>query len=70
MKIGTSGLEIEAKDEHCTTADAKGFIPLIRAFHMYTQILVFLAAPGIKLQLQLALGKYAEHLVMLWEMYA
>ena len=36
---------------------------------MYTQILVFLAAPGIKLQLQLALGKYAEHLIMLWEMY-
>lgn len=36
---------------------------------MYTQILVFLAAPGNKLQLQLALGKYAEHLMMLWEMY-
>lgn len=33
------------------------------------QILVFLATPGIKLQLQLALGKYAEHLMMLWEMY-
>ena len=69
LKIGTSGLEIEAKEEDCTTADAKGIIPLLRAFHVYTQILIFLAAPGIKLQLQLALGKYAEHLMMLWEMY-
>ena len=69
LKIGTSGLEIEAKEEDCTTADAKGIIPLLRAFHVYTQILVFLAAPGNKLQLQLALGKYAEHLMMLWEMY-
>ena len=47
-------------------SDAKGIIPLLRAFHVYTQILVFLAAPGIKLQLQLALGKYTEHLMMLY----
>ena len=69
LKIGTSGLEIEAKEENCTTADAKGIILLLQTFHVYTQILIFLAAPGIKLQLQLALGKYAEHLMMLWEMY-
>ena len=69
LKIGTSGLEIEAKEEDCTTADGKGIIPLLQAFHVYTQILVFLAAPGNKLQLQLALGKHAEHLMMLWEMY-
>ncbi len=68
-KIGTNGLEIEAKEENCTIADAKGIIPLLRAFHVYTQILVFLAAPGNKLQLQLALGRYAEHLMVLWEMY-
>lgn len=36
LKIGTSGLEIEAKEEDCTTADAKGIIPLLRAFHVYT----------------------------------
>ena len=69
LKIGFNGLEIEAKEEDCTISDAKGIIPLLRAFHVYTQILVFLATPGIKLQLQLALGKYAEHLMMLWEMY-
>lgn len=60
MKIGTNDLEIEAKQEDCTTADV---IPLVRAFHVYTQILVFLAAPAIKLQLQLALGKYADNVV-------
>ena len=69
LMIGTSGLEIEAKEEDCTTADAKGIIPLLRAFHVYTQILIFLAVPGNKLQLQLALSKYAKHLMMLWEMY-
>ena len=69
LKIGTNGLEIEAKEEDCTTADAKGIIPLLQVFHVYTRILVFLAIPGIKLQLQLALGKYAEHLIMLWEIH-
>ena len=67
LKVDNSGLEIEAKED-CTTADAKGIIALLRAFHVHTQIFIFLAAPGNKLQLQLALGKYAEHL-MLWEMY-
>ena len=66
VKIGSNDLEIEAKEEQCTTADVKVIIPLLRAFHVYTQILVFLAAPGIKLQLQLALGKYTEHLMMLY----
>ena len=69
LKIGTNGLEIEAKEEDCTTADAKGIISLLRAFHVYIQILVFLTASGNKLQLQLALGKYTEHLMMLWEIY-
>lgn len=52
LKIGTSGLKIEAKEEDCTTAGTKGIIPLFRAFHVYTQILVYLAALGNKLQLQ------------------
>lgn len=69
LKTGTSSLEIEAKEENCTTADAKGIVPLLRAFHVYTQIFIYLAAPGNKLQLQLALGKYAEHLMLLREMY-
>ena len=51
LKIGTNSLEIEAKEENCTTADAKGIIPLLQAFHVYTRILVFLVIPGIKLQL-------------------
>ena len=29
LKIGTSGLEIDAKEEDCITADAKGIIPLL-----------------------------------------
>ena len=65
LKIGTSGLKIKAKDEDYTTADAKGIIPLLQAFHVYTQILIYLAAPGNKPKLQLALGKYVEHLMML-----
>lgn len=52
LKIGTSGLKIEAKEEDCTTAGTKGIIPLFRAFHVYTQILVYLAALANKLQLQ------------------
>ena len=68
LKIGTSGLEIEAKEEDCTTADAKGIIPLLRAFYVYTQIFVFLASSGNELPLQLALSQYAEHLMM-WEVY-
>lgn len=27
LKISTSGLEIEVKEENCTTADSKGIIP-------------------------------------------
>ena len=65
LKIGTSGLEIDAKEGDCTTADAKSIVPLFRAFHVYTQILIFLAAPGINLQLQLAVGKYTEYLMIL-----
>lgn len=69
LKISTSGLEIEAKEEDCTTADTKEIIPLLRAFHVYTQIFIFLAVPGNKLQFQLVLVKYAKHLMILWEMY-
>lgn len=69
LKIGTNGLETEAKEEDCTTANTKDIIPLLWVFHVYTQILVFLAALGNKLQLQLTLEKYAKYLMMLWEMY-
>lgn len=36
LKTGTSGLEIEAKEEDCTTTDAQGIIPLLQVFHVYT----------------------------------
>lgn len=49
LKIGTNGLEIEAKEEDCITINAKDIILLLRAFHMYTQILVFLTTLGNKL---------------------
>lgn len=51
LKMGTHSLDIKVKEEHCIIADAKGIIPLFQTFHMYTQILVFLVAPGNKLQL-------------------
>ena len=69
LKITTNGLEIEVKEEDCIIVDVKGIILLFQAFYMYTQILVFLAAPGHKLQFQLALGKYIKHLMILWEIY-
>ena len=49
LNIGTRCLEIDANKEECIIADAKGIIPLLQAFHMYAQILIFLAAPGNKL---------------------
>ncbi len=64
-KIGTNGLEIEAKEEDGTNTDVKDIILSLRVFHIYMQIFVFLAALGNELQLQLALSKYAEHLKML-----
>ena len=33
-RFGTSGLEIEAKEEEYTTTDVKSIIPLLRAFHV------------------------------------
>ena len=69
LRISTSRLEIEAKEEDCLTANAKSIIPLLWAFYIYTQIFIFLAAWGNKLQLQLALGKYAKYLMMLCEIY-
>ena len=65
LGIDTGGLEIEAKKEDYIMADAKSIIPLPQAFYIYTQIFIFLAAPEIKLQLQLALKEYAKHLMML-----
>ncbi len=69
FKPGTNWLEIEAKEENCTTLDAKRIIPLLRSFHVYRQIFIFIAAPGIQMPLQLAIRKYAEHLMMLWKTY-
>ena len=60
---------IKAKEEYCTTAEINDIIPLLPAFYLYAQILIFLATLGNKLQLQLALVKYVEHLMMLLEMY-
>lgn len=65
LKIDGNGPEIEAKEEDCTVADEKGIIPLLRAFHVYMQIFVFLATPGNKQQLRFVFGKYAEYLMML-----
>ncbi len=58
LKIGASSLEIEAKEEDCITADAKDIILLLRAFHVYTQIRIYLVTSGNQLQLQWAFGKY------------
>ena len=41
LKIGTSSLEIEAKEEDCTTSDAKGIILLFQVFHVYTDLYFF-----------------------------
>lgn len=51
LKIDTNGPEIKTKGEYYTIADVKSIIPLLQAFHIYTQILVFMAALGNKLQL-------------------
>ncbi len=45
-KIGASGLEIEVKEKDCTKVDANTAIPLLRVFHLYTQILVFWLSPA------------------------
>lgn len=65
FKICMSGLQTEANEEDCTTADTKSIILLLRAFHLYTQIFDCLATLSSKLQLQLAVGLYAQHLMML-----
>lgn len=36
LKIGTSGLEIKAKEKDCTTVDDEGVIFFLQAFHVYT----------------------------------
>ena len=51
LKIDINGLKIQAKEEDCFTADAKNIIFFLQVFHVYTQIFVFLATPGNKLQL-------------------
>lgn len=50
--------------------DAKEIITLFCSFHVYTHIFIFIAAPETQLPLQLALEKYAEHLIMLWKTYS
>ena len=45
LKTGTGGLEIEAKEKNCTTADAKGIILLLRVFHVYADTRLFVC-PG------------------------
>lgn len=43
LQIRTGGFKMKAKEEDYTTPDAKDIIPLLWNFHLYTQILVFLA---------------------------
>lgn len=35
LKIGTSGLKIEVKEEDCTITDTKGIILFFRTFFVY-----------------------------------
>lgn len=49
LKIGISKLEIKAKEEDFTIANAKNIIFLLWAFYMYMQILIFLATLDNKL---------------------
>ncbi len=69
LKISTKGLEVGAKEQNCTTPDAKDIISLLWACYKYMQILIFLTALNNKPQYQLALGKYLERLMMLKWMY-
>ena len=64
-RIVTRGLEIEAKEEDYTTANAKSIILFLQAFHLFAKIIIFLATLSNKLLLQLVLNKYGEHLIML-----
>ena len=43
-KLGTNGLEIEAKRKNYTTLDAKRISNLFCSFLIYTQIVIFIAA--------------------------
>lgn len=52
LKINANSLEIEAKEEYCTTVDDEGIIFHLQAFHMYMQILIFLASSDCKQQFQ------------------
>ena len=62
LKIGTSGLEIEAKEVDCTPRTLRVLFHFSKHF---TCIQRFLFSWGIKLQRQLASRKYAKHLLML-----
>ena len=35
LRVGTSGLKIEAKEKDSITAGTKSIIPLLQAFHIY-----------------------------------
>lgn len=69
IKIGTHILEIETEPKDCTTLDAKNIISLSLGFHVHTLIFAFLAARANQLEFNLALIKYAEHLIMLCKIY-
>ena len=49
LKMKTNNLKIKAKKEDYTIIDIKEFILLLQSFCMYTQIIIFLAAPNSKL---------------------
>ncbi len=65
LKLNTNRLEIEAKEKNCTTLDVEEIIFFFCLFHIYTQILIFIAALVIQLSFKLILKKYVEHLILL-----
>lgn len=65
LKIDIINIEIKVKKENYTILDARYIIPLLQTFYVYIQIHIFLAAYGNKLQIQLALGRYAIYQIIL-----
>lgn len=64
-EIGINDLEIEVQEENYILINANKIISLLQIFYVYMQMLVFSANLSNELQLQLALGRYAEYLIML-----
>lgn len=69
LKTDISNLRIKAKKQDRTIPDTNNIITLIIVFYIYTQIFLTLDTLDNKLQLKLALGKYAKHLVILQKIY-